>query len=209
MRPRAKKNLDRRLARCESVTVMEPTEMKGKWRTGVRPLHLEIGCGKGNFVLGMAEKHPEIDFVAVEIVRDVIVMAMEKVMAAGLTNVRFISCDARTLREIFEPGEVDRIYLNFSDPWPKTRQHKRRLTYPDFLKIYEEIMGGHGEIHQKTDNRDLFEASLEYFQSENWALRNVTFDLHGEGAVVDSAVTEYESRFMEKGQPIHRVEAYK
>ena len=183
--------------------------MKGKWKNGDRPLHLEIGCGKGNFVLGMAQNHPEIDFVAVELVRDVIVMAMEKVLAAEVPNVRFISCDAKILTEIFEPGEVDRVYLNFSDPWKKSRQHKRRLTFPTFLKIYGEIMGGHGEIHQKTDNRDLFDASLEYFKSEDWALRNVTFDLHGDGAPVDSVITEYESRFMELGQPIHRVEAYK
>ena len=209
MRPRAKKHLEERLARCESITVLEPTEMKGKWKNGDRPLHLEIGCGKGNFVLGMAQNHPEIDFVAVELVRDVIVMAMEKVMAAEVPNIRFISCDAKILTEIFAPGEVDRVYLNFSDPWKKSRQHKRRLTFPTFLKIYEEIMGGHGEIHQKTDNRDLFDASLEYFKSENWALRNVTFDLHGDGAPVDSVITEYESRFMELGQPIHRVEAYK
>lgn len=209
MRPRTKKHLEERIARCEQIHITDPCSRKGHWRIDERPLHLEIGCGKGAFVCQMAARHPEIDFVAVEVVRNVIVMAMEKAVAAGLTNVRFISCDARMLEEIFAPGEVDRVYLNFSDPWPKTRQHKRRLTYPTFLKIYENIMGGSGEIHQKTDNRDLFEASLEYYREAGWSLRNVSFDLHGDGAPVDSAVTEYESRFMEKGQPIYRAEAFK
>ncbi len=211
MRPRTKKHLEERIARCDTIHITNPCAMKGLWRIDGRPLHLEIGCGKGAFVCGMADKHPEIDFVAVEIVRNVIVMAMEKAVAAELTNVRFISCDARILEEIFEPGEVDRVYLNFSDPWPKTRQHKRRLTYPSFLKIYENIMGGAGncEIHQKTDNRDLFDASLEYYRESGWSLRNVTFDLHGDSIETDSAVTEYEQRFMDKGQPIYRVEAFK
>ncbi len=211
MRPRTKKHLEERIARCDHIHITDPCEMKGHWRRDGRPLHLEIGCGKGAFVCGMAAKHPEIDFVAVEIVRNVIVMAMEKAVAAGLTNVRFISCDARMLEEIFAPGEVDRVYLNFSDPWPKTRQHKRRLTYPSFLNIYEHIMGGAGncEIHQKTDNRDLFDASLEYYREAGWSVRNVSFDLHGDGAAVDSAITEYEQRFMDRGQPIHRVEAFK
>lgn len=211
MRPRTKKHLEERIARCEDIHITDPCRMKGNWRIDGRPLHLEIGCGKGAFVCGMAARHPEVDFVAVEIVRNVIVMAMEKAAAAGLTNVRFISCDARMLEEIFAPGEVDRVYLNFSDPWPKTRQHKRRLTYPSFLNIYEHIMGGAGncEIHQKTDNRDLFDASLEYYREAGWSVRNVSFDLHGDGGAVDSAITEYEQRFMDRGQPIHRVEAFK
>ena len=132
MRPRTKKHLEERIARCEQIHITDPCSRKGHWRINGRPLHLEIGCGKGAFVCQMAARHPEIDFVAVEVVRNVIVMAMEKAVAAGLTNVRFISCDARMLEEIFAPGEVDRVYLNFSDPWPKTRQHKRRLTYPTF-----------------------------------------------------------------------------
>ena len=211
MRPRTKKHLEERIARCNHIHITDPCSMKGHWRIDGRPLHLEIGCGKGAFICGMAAKHPETDFVAVEIVRNVIVMAMEKAVAAELTNVRFISCDARKLEEIFEPGELSGIFLNFSDPWPKTRQHKRRLTYPSFLKIYENIMGGagKGEIHQKTDNRDLFDASLEYYRESGWSLRNVTFDLHGDSIETDSAVTEYEQRFMDMGQPIYRAEAFK
>ncbi len=211
MRPRPKKHLEERIARCGTLHITDPCERKGKWRLleAQRPLHLEIGCGKGAFICGMAARHPEIDYVAVEIVRNVIVMAMEKALEAELTNVHFLTCDARMLENIFASGEVDRIYLNFSDPWPKTRQHKRRLTYPSFLKIYETILGGGGEIHQKTDNRDLFEASLEYYRETGWSLRNVTFDLHGDGAVTDSVITEYERRFMDRGQPIFRVEAFK
>ena len=140
MRPRKKKNLDKRIDNCAAVNIPDPQEMKGHWRNGDRPLHLEIGCGKGAFVTGMAEKHPEIDFVAVEVVPDVIVMAMEKAVEKGITNIRFVTADARMLNEIFAPGDVDRIYINFSDPWPRKKQHKRRLSFPTFLNIYKEIM---------------------------------------------------------------------
>ena len=212
MRPRKKKNLDKRMDSCSEINITEPEQMKGHWRNGDRPLHVEIGCGKGAFVSGMAEKHPEIDFVAIEMVADVMVMAMEKAMDKGLTNIRFISVNAQKLLEIFEPGEVDRVYINFSDPWPRNKQHKRRLSYPTFLKMYHEIMGGPGEVHQKTDNHDLFMDSLEYYKESGWTLNHLTYDLHNpdeneEGFEPDTVVTEYETRFMNLGQPIYRVEA--
>lgn len=207
MRPRMKKHLNERLEKCGALLVREPETLRGCWRNGGRPLHLEIGCGKGAFICGMAALHPETDFVAVEIVRNIIVTAAEKAQAAELPNVRFISCDARRLHEIFAPGEVDRIYLNFSDPWPRNGHRKRRLTYPDFLSVYKEIMGGKGEVFQKTDNLGLFEASLSYYREVGWNLRNVTYDLHGDGPDPGNVITEYERRFMDLGQPIYRAEA--
>ena len=156
-----KKHLNERLEKCGALLVWEPETLRGCWKNTGRPLYLEIGCGKGAFICGMAAMHPEIDFVAVEIVRNIIVTAAEKAQAAELPNVRFISCDARRLNEIFAPGEVDRIYLNFSDPWPKARHFKRRLTYRQRLLNYKKVLGRDGFVEFKTDNDGLYEFSLD------------------------------------------------
>lgn len=209
MRMRKKKNCASRMESCADIWVRKPKEHKGKWRElfgNANPVHIEIGCGKGAFVAGMAKAHPDINFVAMEKVPDVIVMAMEKVRDAGLTNVLFIEGDAEEIMDIFEKGEAGRIYLNFSDPWKKSRQAKRRLTHKNFLDRYKRVLDEGSYIWFKTDNLKLFEFSLNSFARENYKLENICFDLHNSG-FEGNVMTEYESRFAELGQPIYRLEA--
>ena len=209
MRMRKKKNCDARMDRCSSVWVKNPEECKGKWSeifNNGNPIHIEIGCGKGSFILGMAQMYPDINFVAVEKVEDVIVMAMEKIVNAGLTNVRFTDMDAEKIEEFFELGEAERIYLNFSDPWKKNKQAKRRLTHKNFLDRYKKVLEPGKQIWFKTDNKPLFEFSLNSFCAEDFKLSNITLDLHN-SKFEGNVMTEYETRFVELGQPIYRLEA--
>ena len=209
MRMRKKKNCGARMERCESVWIKEPEKCKGKWHEifeNNNPIHIEIGCGKGSFIRGMAQMHPDINFVAVEKVEDVIVMAMEKAIEAELTNVRFTDMDAEKIDDFFEYGEAERIYLNFSDPWKKNKQAKRRLTHKNFLDIYKKILKPEQQIWFKTDNKQLFEFSLNSLCAEDFKLSNITLDLHNSG-FEGNVMTEYETRFVELGQPIYRLEA--
>lgn len=209
MRVRKKKNCVQRMERCADLWVKNPAQLRGKWATlfgNNLPIHIEIGCGKGNFVTGMAALHPEINYVAIERVEDVIVSAMEKAIDRGIANIRFVSLDAQMLEEFFEAGEISRIYLNFSDPWPKKKHAKRRLTHKIFLDKYKRILRDGDYICFKTDNKNLFEFSLNAFAQENYKLENITFDLHNsdfEGNVM----TEYEEKFSQNGMPIYRLEA--
>lgn len=206
---RKKKNLGARWERCAAYLVDEPDDMKGKWaeRFGNdRPIHLEIGCGKGGFVTGMAKMYPDVNFIAVEKVQDVMVMAMEKAAAAGLTNVLFMDMDAERIEDVFEKGEISRIYLNFSDPWKKNKQAKRRLTHKRFLDRYKNVLNNGDYIWFKTDNKALFEFSLNSFAEENFKMQNITLDLHN-SKFEGNIMTEYETRFSEMGMPIYRVEA--
>lgn len=209
MRMRKKKNLDARWERCARYLVESPEDMKGKWKEifgNGNEIHLEIGCGKGGFITGMAEKYPDVNFIAVEKVRDVMVMAMEKASAAELENVVFMDMDAEKIEDVFEKGEVSRIYLNFSDPWKKNKQAKRRLTHKRFLDRYKNVLPEGGYVWFKTDNRALFEFSLNSFAEENFKMRNISLDLHN-SKFEDNVMTEYETRFSEMGMPIYRVEA--
>ena len=209
MRMRKKKNCDSRMESCSEVWIRNPEEFKGIWNRvfgNENPVHLEIGCGKGDFVVGMAKLHPDINYIAIEKVKDVIVMAMEKVKAAELTNVRFIDYDAEKLEEIFEKAEVSRIYLNFSDPWKKGKQAKRRLTHKNFLDRYKKVLSDGDYICFKTDNKALFEFSLNSFAQENFKLEDITFDLHATNPA-ENVMTEYEKRFSEAGMPIYRLTA--
>ncbi|MBR0088491.1 MAG: tRNA (guanosine(46)-N7)-methyltransferase TrmB [Clostridia bacterium] len=209
MRMRKKKNLGARWERCAAYLVDAPDDMKGKWseRFGNdRPIHLEIGCGKGGFVTGMAKMYPDVNFIAVEKVQDVMVMAMEKAAAAGLTNVLFMDMDAERIEDVFENGEISRIYLNFSDPWKKNKQAKRRLTHKRFLDRYKNVLNNGDYIWFKTDNKALFEFSLNSFAEENFKMQNITLDLHN-SKFEGNIMTEYETRFSEMGMPIYRVEA--
>lgn len=206
---RKKKNLGARWERCATYLVDAPDDMKGKWseRFGNdRPIHLEIGCGKGGFVTGMAKMYPDVNFIAVEKVQDVMVMAMEKAAAAGLTNVLFMDMDAERIEDVFEKGEISRIYLNFSDPWKKNKQAKRRLTHKRFLDRYKNVLNNGDYIWFKTDNKALFEFSLNSFAEENFKMQNITLDLHN-SKFEGNIMTEYETRFSEMGMPIYRVEA--
>lgn len=209
MRVRKKKNLDARMERCSSVHIPNPEDWKGKWKElfgNDNPIHIEIGCGKGSFITGMAKKYPKINFIAIEKVEDVIVMAMEKAVDAELKNVFFMDMDAEKIEDIFEKGEIERIYLNFSDPWKKKKQAKRRLTHKRFLDRYKNVLNEGDYIYFKTDNRALFEFSLNSFVQENYKLENISFDLHNSD-YKDNVMTEYEKRFSEAGMPIYRVEA--
>ncbi len=209
MRVRKKKNCAARMERCSDIRITDPEAHKGSWKEvfgNDNPIHIEIGCGKGSFVKGMAEMYPDVNFIAVEKVEDVIVMAMEKVKAAELTNVRFMDMNAENIDELFEKGEISRIYLNFSDPWKKNKQAKRRLTHKNFLDRYKKILNNGDYIWFKTDNKPLFEFSLNSFAEENFKLENITLDLHNSG-FEGNVVTEYEQRFIDLGQPIYRLEA--
>ncbi len=209
MRMRKKKNCDARMEKCSEFWIKNEEENKGKWQSifgNTNPIHLEIGCGKGDFVTGMAELYPDINFVAIEKVEDVLVMAMEKVARANLPNVKFISADAEKIEDVFEKGEISRIYLNFSDPWKKNKQAKRRLTHKNFLDRYKKVLNEGDYIWFKTDNKALYEFSLNSFAQENYKMRNITFDLHSSN-FEGNVMTEYEKRFTELGMPIYRVEA--
>ncbi len=210
MRMRKKPNLIPRMERCADVLLDEPEALRGRWLEtfpGYRALHLEIGCGKGRFTADTAEQNPDIFLAAIEKVPDAMVVGMERVTARGLQNVRFLDRDAANLLDLFAPGEVSRIYINFPDPWKKSRQHKRRLTHPAFLARYARLLPVGGEIWFKSDNDPLFAWSVEQFQNAGWALRELTRDLHANGPV--GVMTDYEARFREQGVTINRCVAVK
>ncbi len=209
MRMRKKKNCGARMERCSDIWIKNPEENKGKWSSvfgNDNPIHIEIGCGKGNFILGMAKMYPNINFIGIEKVEDVLVMAMEKVTDAELTNVLFMDMDAERIEEFFAKGEIERIYLNFSDPWKKKKQAKRRLTHKNFLDKYKNVLNEGDYIYFKTDNRPLFEFSLNSFCEENYKLSNISLDLHNSN-FEGNVMTEYEERFSKMGMPIYRLEA--
>lgn len=191
--------------------VTYPVEYKGRWNelfsNGNKKLRLEIGCGKGAFITTLARKNPDINYIAIEKVPDVLVMALEKAFNAKIPNLKFINCDAAHLNDYFNCGEVDLIYLNFSDPWPKNRNLKRRLSHKNFLEMYKEILRPEGAVFLKTDNSLLFEFSLNEFSDFGCRLKNITFDLHNSG-YAGNIMTEYEKRFCDEGKPIYRCEAY-
>ena len=210
MRMRAKRHLPERLERCSAICIKEPEAVKGKWNTifqNENPLHLEIGCGKGSFVIQMAQKYPDVNFVAMEKDKNVLITAMEQTMKLKIPNIRFIGDNADRLEEFFAENECARIYLNFSDPLPKSGYKKRRLTYDRYLISYEKILVSRGEIHQKTDNTGLFEFSLNSFLNFGYKLKNISLDLHNSKFAEDNVVTEYEAKFSAMGMPIYRLEA--
>lgn len=191
-------------------TVKNETEYKGKWNTlfgNDNPIHIEIGMGKGQFIMALAAANPDINYVGIEKYSSVLIRAIEKQETEDLPNLLFIRMEAEHIAEVFEEDEVKRIYLNFSDPWPKDRHAKRRLTSLQFLERYEKILSPEGHVIFKTDNRDLFDFSLEQVEAApHWALLNHTFDLHHSEFVQGNVMTEYEERFVEKGNAICRME---
>lgn len=211
LRARKRKNTPARIQACSNYFIEFPSDHKDDWSSifgNNNPIRLEIGCGKGDFVRGMAEKNPNVNFIAIEKATDIIVLALEKINEAKLNNVRFINCDAEQLPEFFHPEMFDTIYINFCDPWPKKRHAKRRLTSPYFLELFKKILTKDGSIHFKTDNRPLFDYSLETFPECNYRLENVTFDLHTDELEYDNVKTEYERNFIAKGFKINRLEAF-
>ena len=209
MRVRKRKGAEEHLANHPQYVILEPEAAKGKWHElfgNDNPIHIEVGSGKGAFITGMAQQNPDINYIGIDIQLSVLSYALDKVLASGAENVKLLRVDGSTLTNYFEDGEVDMMYLNFSDPWPKSRHEKRRLTYKTFLDTYKQILPENGEIHFKTDNRGLFEYSLASFSQYGMVINKVWLDLHAsdyEGNVM----TEYERKFSEKGQVIYRVEA--
>ena len=184
--------------------VHEPETMKGKWREAFgndHPVYVEIGMGKGRFLMDMARLYPEINFIGIEKYSSVLLRAVQKLEEEELPNVRLIRMDAEDLENVFAQGELDRIYLNFSDPWPPNRQRKRRLTWRAYLEVYDEILRQQGDLCFKTDNQRFFEWSLQEICQFGWLIQNISLDLHNsdfEGNVM----TEYETNFTAKGMPI-------
>jgi tRNA (guanine-N7-)-methyltransferase len=172
-----------------------------------QPLHLEIGMGKGQFVHTIAKQHPTINYIGIEKFDSAIVKALYKVLEEPLDNLYLLRADAMFLSQLLGEQSVSRIYLNFSDPWPKERHQKRRLTHPNFLKQYRLLLEPGGEIHFKTDNRDLFDYSLETMQKQGMDLTLIEFDLH-QHQPSDNIMTEFEERFVNEGKPIHKVIAH-
>jgi len=190
--------------------VDQPAGYKGRWKERFgngNPIHVEIGCGKGRFITTLAARHPEVNYIAIELKAEVVLRAAQRTEKRAIPNLAFIQYNAALLPDLFAAGEVDRIYLNFSDPWPKKRHYKRRLTYKSFLDLYKQVLKPHGEIHLKTDNEGLFEFSLNQFANEGFRLRNITFDLHHSLMAEGNVMTEYEERFSSRGQRIFRTEA--
>ena len=208
MRMRKKPNLLPRLERAGAVLEPEPEALRGRWLEafpGHRELWLELGCGKGRFTVETAARHPEALLLAVEKVPDAMVVAMERAVERGLSNVRFLDRDVTLLPELCAPGEAGRIFLNFCDPWPKSRCAKNRLTAPGFLRLYADALPPGGEIWFKTDNLPLFQWSLEQFRAEGWELDELSYDLHAGG--VQGVMTDYEAKFYAEGVKINRVVA--
>lgn len=194
------------------IAVKQEKEYKGKWNTlfeNQNPIHIEIGMGKGQFILTLAKQNPEINYIGIERYSSVLLRALEKYDTeefCELSNVRFICMDAMELPEVFELGEVGKIYLNFSDPWPKARHARRRLTSTVFFEQYNKVLAKEGVVEFKTDNRPLFEFSLEQVGEAGWKLLGSTFDLHHDEKMnAGNVMTEYEEKFSSKGNPIHKL----
>ena len=188
--------------------IQEPEKLRGKWSSlfhNEHPLHIEIGMGKGQFIHELAASNPDINYIGIEMYSSVLYRALEKRAESELQNLFFLRFDAKYLADIFDHGEVSRIYLNFSDPWPKDRHAKRRLTSAGFLAIYNEILTSDGFIQFKTDNRDLFDFSVDTVEeSALWNINEITYDLHHSEFLEGNIMTEYESRFVAEGKPICR-----
>lgn len=209
MRVRNRPGAAEMLAAHPNFVISDPTLWKGKWNElfeNDHPIHIEIGMGKGQFITGMAKAHPEINYIGVEMQVSVVSIALDKLIEQPLPNLKLLHVDGSALTEYFADSEVDQIYLNFSDPWPKKRHEKRRLTYKTFLAVDEQILRPNGEIRFKTDNQGLFEYSLASFSQYGMILKQVWLDLH-QSQFEGNIMTEYEEKFSSKGQRIYRVEA--
>jgi tRNA (guanine-N7-)-methyltransferase len=208
MRLRNKPWAKEKIEQHPQYIVANPESYKGKWHEVFKnnqPLHIEVGTGKGRFITEMAKANPTINYIGIEKYDSVIVLALDLLIEADLPNLRLLNINANDLGKYFEKNDVDRVYLNFSDPWPKVRHEKRRLTYKDYLKLYEDILVDQGEIHFKTDNQGLFEYSLMSFSEYGLLLKFLSLDLH-KSEYEGNIMTEYEQKFSEMGNRIYRCE---
>lgn len=211
MRLRNVKGARENIATSQFV-IHNPEEYKGKWREVFQnnnPIHIEIGMGKGKFVQTLAINNPDINYIGIEKYSSVLIRAIEKRNELDIENLYFIRMDAEEIVNIFDEGEVSQIYLNFSDPWPKDRHAKRRLTSKEFFGRYDTILKKDGRVIFKTDNRELFDFSVEEIPQANWKLKEVTYDLHNSEFVEGNVMTEYEERFITEGKAINRLVAYR
>ena len=192
------------------IVIPNPEDFKGKWNdvfNNDHPLHIEVGTGRGQFITGMAKANPDINYIGIELYDSVIVSALENALEAGtLPNLKLIKVNGEHSAKFFQKNDVNRVYLNFSDPWPKDRHAKRRLSHENFLKLYESFLIDNGEVHFKTDNRGLFEFSLVSMSEYGMLLKYVSLDLHA-SMPEDNIMTEYEEKFSSKGHPIYRLES--
>ena len=207
MRMRRMKNLLPRMEKCAELRIEEPQSLKGNWRS-LKPdaaaLWVEVGCGKGKFTAETAQANPDVLLIAVERCREAMVVAMEKAQSMGLKNVFYIDMDVANIEELFEGQEIDRLFINFPDPWPRKKNAKRRLTHRGFLDKYCRVVRTGGEFHFKTDNAPLFEFSLEEFEACGLQVNALTRNLHENGVV--GIMTGYEEKFHALGTPINRCE---
>ena len=190
------------------LVIHEPEKLKGKWRERFgnnRPIRIEIGMGKGKFIHELAEKNPKVNYIGIEKYSSVLLRALQKMEAFPVPNLLFLRMDAENITEVFDRGEVERIYLNFSDPWPKDRHAKRRLPSAEFLKRYDRILEKDGVLEFKTDNKGLFDFALEEVPAAGWEALKISFDLHRDEEMGrDKVMTEYEEKFSALGNPIYK-----
>ncbi|MFD3257684.1 tRNA (guanosine(46)-N7)-methyltransferase TrmB [Paenibacillus lentus] len=216
MRLRGRKGIRENLEQQKHLVILDPREYKGRWSEvfgNDRPIHIELGMGKGQFISGMSVKHPDVNFIGMDMYDELIRRASEKVRGVWQErgqeepqSVRLALGNIESIEEFFSPGEIERIYLNFSDPWPKKKHGRRRLTHPRFLNKYRSLLNENGEIHFKTDSRALFQFSLNAFAACGLQMNNISLDLHHEGINEEHVMTEYETKFVNQGVNIHRCE---
>ena len=193
---------------ASDLVIKDVESLKGKWREfwgNDKEIHIEVGMGKGKFMMGMAKAHPDINYIGIEMYSSVLYRAVQKLELEPLDNLRYILLDAKDIANVFEKGEVDRIYLNFSDPWPKDRHAKRRLPSRQFLARFDQILKEGGVIEFKTDNKDLFAFDEEEVEPAGWKILEITYDLHNDEKMVEGNImTEYEEKFSSMGNPIYK-----
>jgi tRNA (guanine-N7-)-methyltransferase len=197
---------------ASNYAIQEPEQHKGRWHEffeNSNPIHIEIGMGKGKFITTLAESNPNINYIGIEKYSSVLIRAIERRKEYEGSNLFFIRMDAENINDVFDTNEVDQIYLNFSDPWPKDRHAKRRLTSKEFFARYDKLLKKDGVVIFKTDNRELFDFSVEEAPLADWKLKEVTYDLHHSKYVQGNVMTEYEERFVLEGKPINRMVAYR
>ena len=220
MRMRKKRNLEAQISACGEILWMPRRQELNIQKAlehkeyidfasvfGSRKVEMEIGCGKGGFICEMAARRPDTAFLAVEVSKNVIVEGCKKALALGLTNVRFLNCAAELLPCFLPPESMQRLYLNFSCPYPKHTYASHRLTHPRFLQSYRQYLAPGAEIHQKTDNMHFFEYSIEQFSRCGYKIKNVSLDLHNRSWQKENIMTEYETKYSQMGLPIYRLEA--
>ncbi|MGB8451108.1 MAG: tRNA (guanosine(46)-N7)-methyltransferase TrmB [Anaerocolumna sp.] len=197
---------------ANEFVIHEPEKLKGKWKEffgNKNPIHIEIGMGKGKFLIQLAKENPDVNYIGIEKYSSVLIRAVDKRKELEIQNLWLIRFDAEYMNDIFDKNEVSRIYLNFSDPWPKDRHSKRRLTSKEFLARYDKFLEAEGEVIFKTDNNELFTFSLEQVEIAGWKLRNYTKDLHHSEYAEGNVMTEYEEKFSSMGNSINRLVAYR